>query len=153
MLSQHQGQWLLVTIWITNIALQQVIVTHVMRRGCLCQSKRHVDDKRSVVGVRRIGFRPNSRHSSLISDHGDSKGKINLVVKVKIKIFLCVCHELSSFLSHCTRWSRVASLKNQALNLRVNVPDNFHFFVMWTKVSEPNAIFYAEFKYVISVLY
>jgi len=60
----------------------------------VCQSKSYVADKTSVVGARRLCVRPNSRHSSLISDYRDSKGraKLKVKVKVKVKLFLCVCH-------------------------------------------------------------
>jgi len=90
----------------------------------VCQTKRHVGDRSSVVGARRVCVRPNSRYSSLISDYGDSKIKVNIRVKVKVRIFLFICDELISFLSLCTRCSRVASFTNQTLNSRVNVPDN-----------------------------
>ena len=62
----------------------------------MCRSKRYVGDKRTVVGERRAGVGPNSRHSSLISDYRDSKGKGKLKGKGKGKKSSSVCAMNSS---------------------------------------------------------
>jgi len=89
-----------ITLWFPNTKDNDDLNFKYINNAChsdshnetwTCDSQKHFVHKTEVVGARRLGVRPNSRHSSLISDYRDSKGKANLKVKVKVNIFLCVC--------------------------------------------------------------
>jgi hypothetical protein len=47
----------------------------------MCQSTRHIGGITAVADVRRAGIVPTLKHSSLISDWRDSKGKSKLKLK------------------------------------------------------------------------